>query len=280
MALRSARFKDDARLQRAAQNNPPVRWPERGQAVAVLQQAFLDLGFLLPLSIRQGSPDGIFGNETLKTVRDFQARHRLKVDGIVGRNTMEKLDQLLPAAPPRKDSPIPYAVPGLKTVLSQPSPMSCWATVYCMMRSWKDQASYPIRDAVLRVGQKWADFYDKSYPPTNQGLPSDQFGPFLQEARMEHEPMANLIVEQWGRLLRTYGLLWIGASVTVNPNTGLHSRILEGIAGDGEPSSTFMKIIDPDDGRQYSEPFMVFLAKYESGILSVSGDYFQIRHFR
>jgi peptidoglycan hydrolase-like protein with peptidoglycan-binding domain len=280
MALKSARFKDNERLQRAAQNHPPVRWPERGPAVAVLQQALLDLGFPMPLSMRQGSPDGIFGNETLKTVRDFQARYRLKVDGIAGRHTLEKLDELLPSAPPRKESLIPYSVPGLKTVLSQPSPMSCWATVYCMMRSWKDQVSYPIRDAVLRVGQKWADYYDQSYPPTNQGLPADQFGPFLREAGMDHEPMANLTIEQWARLLRTYGLLWIGASVTVNPNTGLHSRILEGITGNGEPASTFMKIIDPDGGRQYSEAFMVFLAKYESGIRSVSGEYFQIRRFR
>ena len=51
------------------------------------------------------------------------------------------------------------------------------------------------------------------------------------------------------------------------------------MAGDGTPGGTTMKMIDPDGGRQYVEPFMVFLAKYESGILSVGGEYFQIRHF-
>jgi len=148
-----------------------------------------------------------------------------------------------------------------------------------MMKSWKDQASYPIRDAVGAVGVKWRDYYDASFAAPPQGLPSSEFGPFLVAARMSHEPMMNLTIEGWVSLLRRHGLLWIGASVTINPNTGLHSRILEGMAGDGTPSGTTMKMIDPDGGRQYVEPFMVFLAKYESGILSVGGEYFQIRHF-
>jgi len=157
--------------------------------------------------------------------------------------------------------------------------MGCWATVYTMMKSWKDQASYPIRDAVGAVGIKWRDYYDASFATPPQGLPSSEFGPFLVAARMSHEPMMNLTIEGWVSLLRRHGLLWIGASVTINPNTGLHSRILEGMAGDGTPNGTTMNMIDPDGGRQYVEPFMVFLAKYESGILSVGGEYFQIRHF-
>lgn len=282
MSLKSPRFSGNARLQKAAQNAPPIKYYEQGPAVAILQQAFIDLGFPMPGSTKSGKPDGIFGQETLKAVRAFQTKHALSVDGVVGNQTMTKLDALLPAAGPVGPPPpanITYSVPGVKTVLAQPSPMSCWATVYCMMRSWKDQYSYQTRDAVLKVGKKWADYYDKSFPPTVQGLPSNEFGPFLQAARMQHQPMANLPIEGWAQLLRQHGLLWIGASVTINPNTGLHSRILEGISGDGQPQSTLMKIIDPDRGKQYTETFMVFLAKYESGIRTVAGDYFQIRHF-
>jgi peptidoglycan hydrolase-like protein with peptidoglycan-binding domain len=282
MALSSPRFRNDARLQQAAENRPPLRIRERGPAVTILQQAFIDLQFPMPRSTSNGSPDGIFGSETYNVVTSFQRRHGLSVDGVIGRQTMTKLDQLLPNAgppgPPRNVG-VPYNVPGMKTVVAQPSPMSCWATVYCMMRSWKDQSSYSIRDAVLRVGQKWAEHYDRSYPPARRGLPSAEFGPFLRAANMRHQPMANLPVDEWARLLRQHGLLWIGASVTVNPNTGLHSRILEGITGTGQPASTSMKIIDPAGGRQYTEQFPVFLAKYESGIRTASGEYFQIRHF-
>ncbi len=282
MALDSPRFKNNARLQQAANNSPAMKKLEKGPAVAIVQQALIDLGFAMPKSTKSGSPDGDFGSETYNSVVAFQKKYGLGVDGVVGRQSMTKLDQLLPTTTPPKPSNntgVPYSVPGTKTVLAQPSPMGCWATVYCMMRSWKDQSSYGIRDAVLKVGQKWATHYDKSFPPTAQGLPSTEFGAFLQDARMSHQPMMNLPIDEWARLLRERGLLWIGASVTVNPNTGLHSRILEGMSGNGEPTGTSMKIIDPDGGRQYSESFMVFLAKYESGIRSVGGQYFQIRHF-
>jgi peptidoglycan hydrolase-like protein with peptidoglycan-binding domain len=289
MSLNSPRFKNNPRLQQAAQNSPPIKTMEKGQAVAILQQAFLDLGYSMPKSTKNGSPDGDFGSETYNVVVAFQRKYGLSVDGAVGLQTMTKLDQLLPTgggagpapapAPPPPVPGVPYNVPGVKTVLAQPSPMGCWATVYCMMRCWKEQNSYSIRDAVLKVGQKWATQYDKSFPPTMQGMPPGDFGSFLRDARMSHQPMANLPISDWARLLRQHGLLWIGASVDVHPNTGLHSRILEGITGNGQPESTSMKIIDPDGGRRYTEAFMVFLAKYESGIRSVSGEYFQIRHF-
>lgn len=279
MPLRSPRFASNARLQAASENNPPIRLFERGEAVGILQKAFVDLGFSMPRSMRSGRPDGVFGQETLNTVRAFQQSHHLSTDGGVGRQTLATLDGLFLGGGPIPGPATIYVVPGLKTVIRQPSPMSCWATVYCMMRSWKDQRSWDLRGAVAAVGPKWAAYYDASYPPTSQGLPSNEFGPFLTAARMQHDPMWNLPLEQWVRLLRTHGLLWIGASVTVNPNTGLHSRILEGVLGSGQPNSTLMKIIDPATGTQYAEPYMTFQAKYEAGFRSISGDYFQIRYF-
>src|SRR5271166_2607609 len=102
MALRSPRFAKDERLQRAANNNPPLRAGEIGEAVRLLQQALIDLGFPMPISVRRfGSPDGIYGNETTTRVREFQRKNGLSVDGIAGRDTLAKLDALLPnPAPP------------------------------------------------------------------------------------------------------------------------------------------------------------------------------------
>ena len=65
----------------------------------------------------------------------------------------------------------------------------------------------------------------------------------------------------------------------VNPASGLHSRIIEGMRGDGSPGGTWMKIIDPAGGRQYEETFQTFLSKYKGAIRTTSGEYFQIRHF-
>ena len=98
MPLTSPRFRDHARLQSAAENNPPIRKGERGEAVAILQQALIDCGFAMPASTSNGTqtPDGIYGDETVTTVYKFQAREGLQRDGITGRDTLARLDQLFP----------------------------------------------------------------------------------------------------------------------------------------------------------------------------------------
>jgi len=108
MTLQSARFKNNQRLQRAASNRPPMREGETGEAVRILQRALIDLGFLMPISTKRfGSPDGIYGDETTRRVREFQAKHGLSQDGVAGHDTLAKLDALLPhpAVPPTPPLP-------------------------------------------------------------------------------------------------------------------------------------------------------------------------------
>jgi len=99
MALTSLRFARDQRLQRASENNPPMKHGENGEAVAAVQRALIDLGFDMPITTGGGTklPDGIFGAETEKLVRAFQQKHGLSADGIVGRDTMRKLEELTAA---------------------------------------------------------------------------------------------------------------------------------------------------------------------------------------
>lgn len=97
MALTIPRFSSHAGLQAASENRPPLQQWARGESVAVLQQALVDLGFAMPQSTGQGKrlPDGIFGNETLATVKQFQRVNGLKVDGVVGRQTLAVLERLI-----------------------------------------------------------------------------------------------------------------------------------------------------------------------------------------
>lgn len=96
--LNSPLFASNNRLQDAAENNPAIRPGDEGLAVTILQAALIDLGYELPVSVRKtGVPDGIYGRETKEAVRKFQKDQRLKDDGIVGRNTMEKLDEAVMA---------------------------------------------------------------------------------------------------------------------------------------------------------------------------------------
>jgi hypothetical protein len=57
-------------------------------------------------------------------------------------------------------------------------------------------------------------------------------------------------------------------------------EFVEAMSGDGTVDCTVMHIIDPAGGRQYQEGFRTFFTKYEGAFRQVSGDYFQIRHFR
>ena len=58
-----------------------------GPDVAVVQQAMANDGVVALNSFKDGKPDGIFGGGTNQAVCDFQTKHGLHRDGIVGRQT-------------------------------------------------------------------------------------------------------------------------------------------------------------------------------------------------
>ncbi|RXT56657.1 hypothetical protein B6S44_06270 [Bosea sp. Tri-44] len=97
MALTSPRFSANDRLRKAAENAPPLKQGERGQAVAIIQLALTDLGLAMPSSTNQGRtlPDGIFGPETARRIRSFQTANGLVADAIVGPLTMAALERAI-----------------------------------------------------------------------------------------------------------------------------------------------------------------------------------------
>ena len=115
-------FAASLELNQAARNNPPLRLGARGTAVALLQGALIDLNFNLPDSTRKlGKPDGIYGSETERAVHNFQVLYKVGhvgvvkpgPDGVAGRDTLTKLDELmvakaaLPVHVPPVVSPVP-----------------------------------------------------------------------------------------------------------------------------------------------------------------------------
>ncbi len=84
---------------------------ERGHAVALLQAALIMRHYKLPITLAKGNgtPDGVFGEETDTAVRAFQTDQKLKPDGIAGHKTISALDALLPAAGPIKPPKLPKA---------------------------------------------------------------------------------------------------------------------------------------------------------------------------
>ena len=158
----------------AEKNSPALRKGKQGEGIRILQQALIDLGFPMPKSIHlYGSPDGIYGNETVKTVRKFQIANRpLSRDGVVGKNTMRKLDSLLPnrgtpLAPLPAGSKIRlvYSVP---VVLQGQNPI-CWVACAAMIMSFKQHRSVtvgeinngfdPSNSSMSNPATSWSVFY-------------------------------------------------------------------------------------------------------------------------
>ena len=102
--LTSPWFSWNDALVAASKNAPPIRKGYIGYPVRILQQALIHLGLPMPRSTSKfGSPDGVYGSETRTKVIAFQKKHKLSRDGVVGQNTMAKLDDLVrgPWTPPR-----------------------------------------------------------------------------------------------------------------------------------------------------------------------------------
>jgi g-D-glutamyl-meso-diaminopimelate peptidase len=62
----------------------------RGEDVKMLQSKLESLGYTV------GPIDGIFGAQTERAVRQFQRANNIKADGIVGPQTYEMLERLMP----------------------------------------------------------------------------------------------------------------------------------------------------------------------------------------
>ena len=63
-----------------------VRIGARGNITKIIQKALIKKGYSI-----YGGIDGIFGNDTDRRIRDFQRNNGLSADGIVGKQTIEKL---------------------------------------------------------------------------------------------------------------------------------------------------------------------------------------------
>ena len=71
-----------------------VRKGSSGSAVKELQTDLIALGY----DVGKKGVDGKFGNDTLAAVRKFQKDHKLKVDGIAGKDTWAAIDKAIEEA--------------------------------------------------------------------------------------------------------------------------------------------------------------------------------------
>jgi murein L,D-transpeptidase YcbB/YkuD len=97
MALFSPQLAGSPTLQKAANNAPPIAYGASNEGVAAMQRGLIELGHPMPASTAHGtkSPDGIYGQETGQVLKQFQRDNQLAADGVAGRMTLGRMDELL-----------------------------------------------------------------------------------------------------------------------------------------------------------------------------------------
>ena len=180
------------------------------------------------------------------------------------------------AQPAYAYSAISYDVPGNFWVIAQPSGMDCWATVFTMLKMWRSQQQMTIPEALATVGQRWVDLYN-AVP--DRGLPGADKPAFIASAGLVAEAPQNFSIEGWEDLLRRYGPIWVTTDENLDARGGIHARIITGIHGDGTPTGTRFKVVDPSGGRRYEESISAFIQKFEAEAIRGAALRIQVVHW-
>lgn len=113
--LKSRRFAGDEVLEACYDNERVLRRGDSGPAVKKVQEALIFLGFPVP----KVGASGIFCDETELAVRSYQEARGLKVDGVIGPDTIETLDSEFPRLAPE-----PPVSPAIEPPVSKiPTPL-------------------------------------------------------------------------------------------------------------------------------------------------------------
>jgi peptidoglycan hydrolase-like protein with peptidoglycan-binding domain len=165
MVLKFKPFAASSAMAQALLNKPPLKVGTHGPAVALLQGALIDMGFKLPNSTKSGAPDGFLGPETQKTLKEFQAKHKIAPDGVAGGKTIGALDAAMaakvppsvvkPAASPSPPAPRHYRMGSADPPVTPDVGAGRWRSkpVMAAMAGLKVAILMRLQEATLLVGR-------------------------------------------------------------------------------------------------------------------------------
>jgi hypothetical protein len=153
-----------------------------------------------------------------------------------------------------------FTVPGGISALAQPDEMSCWATVATMMLGWKTQSTTDMASVVAEAGPEYVTAFKNK-----TGLKREEKLKFVQQLGMKPDEgnFASHNYDYFLDELKTFGPLWMTVDSS-DKELAPHAKILYGMRGDGTPTGTLMRVIDPNGGKRYEITFEQFTNEYES----------------
>ncbi|WP_430392848.1 peptidoglycan-binding domain-containing protein [Bacillus suaedaesalsae] len=84
----------------------PLSIGDQGTFVEEVQRDLIRAGFNLPIY----GADGMYGQETRRAVLNFQKKYNLMADGLVGQQTLGKLNEVLSSSKPITEFPLPNGI--------------------------------------------------------------------------------------------------------------------------------------------------------------------------
>ncbi|MCW5965030.1 MAG: peptidoglycan-binding protein [Bryobacterales bacterium] len=205
--------------------------------------------------------DGWIGAKTNAAIRRFQEvqfKGIFTPDGKVdpGKRTIQRLNHIADSGE-RAGSVFKVSAEPISHVV-QPTNMTCWAAAGTMLRSARDQQSFPISTVM-----GFADAADPGYGylskfNTNKGLPPGDTGRYTKAIKLKVAPPMSFSVQGWKGLMQNHGALGV-----VGLTPFLHIRVVSEMFGDGSVFGTFFKVRDPGMATPYVELFINFAKKYE-----------------
>jgi Papain-like cysteine protease AvrRpt2 len=241
------------------------QYAPNGPWVALIQKALNAWAAKQQPPVRPVPVTSVFGRETGDLVALYKTRHTPpilnyagKIDRIVGMKTVAALDKELPprgGGAPEGPTIIVYTVPGLVPRLVQPNDNACWATVACMLKSWRAGRSMTIREALtIPANRYYLDLFNEG-----KGLPASSHTSFAAAMGFRIEPLQNFPPESWLHMLQGYGPLGV---VTFPP---FHARVMIGMWGDGSAGvGNQVRLVDPADGQERMVLFPHFAQQFEA----------------
>jgi hypothetical protein len=148
-------------------------------------------------------------------------------------------------------------------LIPQDKSNACWLASSTMMRSWKDQASYPLSDT-LKVLDASGGSFTQTYNADN-GLSFADNQKIVETLGLTALPPASYTIDYFFSVLDQspiMAVIMFSATSTI-----AHMVVITGISGDRTPDGTTLSINDPlplNAGHTYTISFTDFLNKFES----------------
>lgn len=179
------------------------------------------------------------------------------------------------------EGPVLAEVSGKLPRLQQENDNACWATAATIMVAWKRKDSSLTVEQVLAIA---GDEYVQKFR-NGENLPASQKDAFIAKLDMKAEAPASYPLQQYINWIRRFGPLWVTTDAADGAQAfSPHARILFKITGTAseDGTGTYFHFLDTSTGAEASEPFTVFLEKYEAMATdNPSPDLFtQIVHFK